>query len=75
MDWELERLRNALLRIVRQEYVQSADHAFTSGNLTTQRLDVSRLALAESQSLTASDGAPLMIVGLSRLGDGSVIGR
>ena len=75
MDWERERLMEALSRLMRQEYVQSADQAFTSGNLTTQRLDVARLPIAESQTLTASDGSPFMIVGLSRMGDGSVIGR
>ncbi|MEP0767032.1 MAG: hypothetical protein HRF45_10895 [Fimbriimonadia bacterium] len=75
MDWERERMRDTLSRLMKQEYVRSADQAFTSGNLTTQRLDVARLPLAESRSLTASDGSPLLIVGLSRIGDGSVIGR
>lgn len=75
MDWERERLREALSRLMRQEYVRSGDRAFTSGNLTTQRLDVARLPLGESRSLTASDGSPFLIVGLSHIGDGSVVGR
>jgi len=75
MDWERERRRDALLRLAREQYVQSVDQAFTSGNVTTQRLDVARLPIAESQTLTASNGSPFMIVGLNCIGDGSVVAR
>ena len=68
-------LRETLLELARRSYVDTSDTAFTSGNLTSQHLDATRLPLGETVLLTASDGKPLTIVGLSIIGDGSVVGR
>jgi hypothetical protein len=67
-------LRRALRRQASREYVAEADAPFTSGNLTTQRMDVVRLPLAKSARLDGDQGR-LFLVGLSPVGGPHGIGQ
>jgi hypothetical protein len=75
MRIEAEWLQRALRRHARRQYVDDADRAFTSGNLTTQRMDVVRLPLAASCRLDDGEGHFYFLVGLSRIGSEAVVGE
>ena len=69
---ETERLRRALHRQARRQYVREADAPFTSGNLLTQRMDVVRLPLAKSMRLDGPQG-PSFVIGVSMVGGGHFV--
>jgi hypothetical protein len=69
-DW----IRRALRRHARKQYVSEADGPFTSGNLSTQKMDVLRLPLSASARLDAGNDGGLFLIGLSLVGGEDVIG-